>query len=203
MINFRQKNEVMPSALILVSLIALTLTFAFYGWIWWVNTHPTGITARASELRLHRMQEETTDIKNQQAAALRFIAPKVWSGDVEQVSASVLAQLTAECKQQNVTIGSFRPSKPTMINGVTELPFTVQMTGAYKGLHAVLSSIDAPVSRVVLQSAQITSAQVSKNTLTANLEMASFVNTNPDEVASAAQPAEKVQTKQKPKGAKS
>jgi hypothetical protein len=185
MINFKQKHEQVPSALILISLIALVVTFGVYLWVLWVGAHPTGLIARSSEFKLHSIQMKTNDLKTQEKIALQSVAPKVWSGNVEIVSASILAQLTAQGQQQGVSITSFRPSKPTMINGVTELPITLQLSGSYKGVHAVLASIDAPVSRVVLVSVQLSSGLASKGTLTANIGLAAFINSTPNDESSA------------------
>lgn len=203
MINFRQKHEVLPSALILISLIVLALTLCYYLYITFDRSAAKFQYTSMDERKLQQLQLDTANLKLQEDSALGSIAPDVWSSNVEQVSAAVLARLTDVSTQHGVTITSFRPSKPTPINGVTQLPFTVQMSGPYQGIQAVLASIDAPSSKVALQQIQLASAQASQGTVTTNVDMAAFLNTDPADIPIGPAPASAPQAKPRPKEATS
>jgi Tfp pilus assembly protein PilO len=106
------------------------------------------------------------------------IMPRVWRQGPDVVSASILSQLTKTALGDTVVIGAFRPQHTTDIGGVTELPFTVQVAGAYPGIHALMSSLDTANTKIVLKSAQIAASQASSNGISATLSISAYIVTD-------------------------
>jgi Tfp pilus assembly protein PilO len=160
-----------PSVLIVLSIVILAGTL-LYAAI--VPTPSVAGLARGRTARLQEMTRETKDAKARAEAARHNIAPMVWSGDTDTISGAVLEQLTAQARQRGLSISAFRPQRTQDVGGVTELPYTVQLTGAYPGVHAVMESLDAPDSKIVLRSAEIASSAAGSG-VTATLGLTVYV----------------------------
>lgn len=171
MINFRDPQLLVPSILIVLSIIILAGTLLYM-----IFVPPPSVAglARGRAASLMEMSREVKSAKARTAAARQQIAPMVWTGDTDTISGTLLQQLTAQARQHALSISAFRPQRTQDVGGVTELPFTVQLSGAYQGVHAVMSSLDAPGSKVVLRSVQIDSSATGSG-VTATLGLTAYV----------------------------
>ncbi len=142
--------------------------------------------AKSPELQLKDLNHQITMLQTQEQTAGQTIAARTWQGSQNDVSAAILANLTAQAKQEGLAVGSFRPQRTTDLNGVTELPYAVQITGPYPGVRLMMRSLDSPGSKVVLRSAQITAATNSTTDVAATLGLSAYVATDPIILAAAA-----------------
>lgn len=176
MINFKDKADQLPSTLIVVAIVVMVLT-AIYMVVVPVPTI-AGIAARP----MQTMQTYNLEI----AAATRHvevtreqILPLVWTGGTETNSASVLSELTADATKDQVAISAFRPQRTTNLVGLTELPITIQLAGAYGGVHKLMSQIDSSGSKIVLRSAQFSASQANSNGIAATLGISIYMPSDP------------------------
>jgi hypothetical protein len=175
MINFREPQFLVPSVLIVLSIVILAGTLLYM-----VCVPPPSVAgiARGKSANLQEMKSEIKSAKTLIAQTHKQIMPMVWTGNADTVSGTVLEQLTAEARQRTLNISAFRPQRTQDVGGVTELPFTVQLSGAYQGIQAVMSSLDAPSSKVVLRSVQIASSATGTG-VTATLGLSTYFLSDP------------------------
>lgn len=102
---------------------------------------------------------------------------RVWTGDTESVTASLLDRWTREAKSLGLDVVSFRPQKTRAVAGLTELPVTVQVSGTWPRVASLLNRSDKPGARVVLRGVQIASADAASDAVTATLQFHVYLNT--------------------------
>jgi hypothetical protein len=172
MINFKQRDEILPSFIILASLIILLATLIFRLFA----PMPSGKgLVQSNGLQTVMMQSQTRSATARWKSAAKAISPKVWAGDPDTVSGSVLAILTNDALANSLKLGAFRPQRTIVLTGMTELPFAVQITGSYKGVRAVMQSLDARGSKVILRSVQISSTEQETQAVTATLGLSVYL----------------------------
>jgi len=95
---------------------------------------------------------------------------RVWTGDTETVTATLLDRWTRETKSMGLNLVSFRPQKTRIVAGLVELPVTVQVSGTWPRVASLLNRSDKPGARVVLRGVQIASADAASDAVTATLQ---------------------------------
>jgi Tfp pilus assembly protein PilO len=98
----------------------------------------------------------------------------------------VLAQLAQQAQRRSLKIGAFRPQKQQTLAGLTELPYSVQVSGPFLSVRAFLSVLDSSSSKLALRSVQIASADGKSSLVTATLGLSAYV---PVESVPAVRPA--------------
>lgn len=176
MINFSERTERLPSGIILASLIVIVLAVAFD---LLVPQPSAAILNTSRNNQLKQVRHEIATAKTQSELIREQILPRVWSEGADTVSATVLSQLTTTALNDEVAISAFRPQRTTVLDGITELPFTVQVTGAYPGIHSLMKSLDTPETKVVLRSVQLSASQANSNGVNATIGLTAFLATDP------------------------
>lgn len=176
MISFGRPEEVAPSVLVILSILVLAGTLAY---MLLVPKPSTAASARAWTSSRRRMVDDIADTRKQTRLARAAVRPRLWRGDPESVTATILAQLTTQTGHRALKLTAFRPDRPKAFEEMTELRFDVQVTGPYAGVHSLMDALDSRGSKVALRSVQITLSQVAGNTVAATLGLSAFVATDP------------------------
>ena len=171
MLNFRNKDEILPSALIALSLLVLAATLAY---MLLVPPPSAAGVAKGRERSKRQIQTEIAKAKAKTAKAKAGYGNRLWSGSADAVLAQTLAQLTTRADRHGLKVAAFRPQKPKPLGSLTELPCTVQVSGPYPTVVAFLSSLDAKGTRVALRSAQIAAADGATGAVTAMLGLSVY-----------------------------
>lgn len=172
MISFRQREDIVPSVLILLAIIILAATLIYMLLV------PKPSVARLEQGHTRGRRQilrEIADTKKQVAQAQAAVGPRLWTGDADTVSSAVLALLTQQTRHDALKLGAFRPQRPLALDGVTELPFSVQVSGPYPKVQAVMASLDAAQSRVVLRAVQVASSAEATDAVTATLGLSAYL----------------------------
>ena len=172
MISFRRREDIAPSALILLSIILLTGTLLYM-----LLVPPPSVAGQvaAREQAMQQLQRETADAKRQARQAQAALGSRLWHGDSDTISAAVLALLTEQTRQHALKLGAFRPQRPQALSGVTDLPISVQITGPYPRVQAVMAALDAPNTSVALRSAEIAASDETSDAVTATLGVSAYI----------------------------
>lgn len=172
MISFQRREDILPSVLMIVSVVILAGTLAYMLLV--PGAAHTTHTAASSR---RRMVDDIAETRHQTRAARMAIQPRLWHGNPEFVTASALALLTRQTEKHSLKLTSFRPDRPQEFADMTELRFDVQVAGPYAGLHSLLEAQDARGSKIVLRSVQITASQTTGGgaAVTASLGLSAFV----------------------------
>lgn len=166
MINFKNKDEALPSALILAAIVTLAATFAY---MILVPKPTVAGVAKGRQRSVRQIEEQIEQAKTRSKESEALAATRVWDGNQDEVLAQVLAQLTVRAQRSKVTMAAFRPQKPLPLTGVTELPCSVQVSGPYETVLAFLGTLDEPSSRVALRSVSVASSDGATSAVTATL----------------------------------
>jgi len=145
MIDFKQKERLVPSLIIVISLVVMAAATLFD------RLAPVpggGAVGHSHTITRRRMAKDVDLAKISGENARKALAPRIWQGNPEVVSAGVLALITKSSNQQLLKVGAFRPQRVQPLGTITELPYTVQISGAYPGIRAVMSSLDSKNSKI-------------------------------------------------------
>lgn len=172
MINFKNREELAPSLLALASVLTLLGTLLYM-----VMVPPPSAAGLAKGRNLSRIkiEEEIETAKKRAAELEQTNLQRLWTGSPEAVTAAVLDTLTKQAATRSLKLTAFRPQRTQPLNGLTELPFSVQVSGPYTKVREVLSSLDAPGSRLALRSVQIASADAASSSVTATLAISAYL----------------------------
>ena len=188
MISFRRPEDVVPSFLILLSLLILAGTLAYMLVV--PKPHVTGSTGLSARTK-RRMVDDIALTRKQERVANAAIRPRLWHSDPQSVTATVLAQMTSLAGRHSSKLTAFRPERSQVFDSVTELRFDAQLTGTYPGIHAIMAELDARGSKVVLRAVQIASSQEADNTVTATLGLSGYLVSDPTLTPAPAPPVKK------------
>ena len=170
--NFKNPQEAGPSAVLLAALLILAGSLAV---VLLVPT-PTVVGKEKDKAATRKQiqdQIEATQMKGQQARAQA--ANRLWQGDPDTITAAVLARLTQEANGRKLKLSAFRPQRIQNLPELSELPFSVQVSGAYPSVHAFAATLDALGSKLALRSLQLASSDANSNAVTATLGISAFI----------------------------
>ena len=174
-ISFKRPEDVLPSALILLALVILAVSL---GLILLAPVQTKAAVDKSHKNSLRKLVNQISDLNRRADSAQKEAATRLWTGDAETVSTSVLGSLTNQANSLSLKVGAFRPQRIVQVDGLTELPFSVQITGPYTRVRKVLATYDTSVSKVAIRSVQIaSSAQSSTNDITATLQLSAYIPT--------------------------
>lgn len=185
MINFKQREFILPSALMLLSILVLGGTLAYMLLV--PEPNAAGVVkGRAASRR--KIEGEIEQAKERNRAMQQQVRPRLWEGNTEAITASVLAKITNEVNRRNLRMTAFRPQKPQMLENLTELPYTVQLAGPFPAVRETIRTFDAPGSKLAVRSLQIASADGASSEVTASLAVCAY--TAPSAIVGRAKPTQ-------------
>jgi Tfp pilus assembly protein PilO len=186
MLNFRNKDEILPSALIALSLLVLAATLAYM----MLEPAPSAAgVAKGRERSKRQIQTEIDRAKAKTEKAQETYNDRLWTGNADTVVAQTLAQLTARAAHHRLQMAAFRPQKPKNLGSLTEMPCSVQVSGPYPAVVAFLGSLDAKGTRIALRSAQVAASDAATGAVTATVGLSVYYSDAASEPAPAAKTA--------------
>jgi Tfp pilus assembly protein PilO len=171
MLNFRNKDEILPSALIALSLLLLLATLTY---MLLVPAPSAAGIAKGRERSKRQIQTEIARAKVKTAKAKEAYAARLWTGSADTILADTLARLTTRAAHHRLQMAAFRPQKAKALGALTELPCSVQVSGPYPAVVAFLGSLDAKGTQIALRSAQVTAADAATGAVTATLGLSVY-----------------------------
>ncbi|BDI31630.1 hypothetical protein CCAX7_36810 [Capsulimonas corticalis] len=172
MINFKNRDEILPSALILLSIVLMSAALLY---ILLVPAPTVASAERAHRLMRRRILRDTTTATLRTRSSQAAAAPRLWPGDPRSVTSAVLAQLTDNARQQGVSLTSFRPQRGQTLDGVAELRYTAQLSGSYPQVRGVLASFDAKNGKTALRSVDMSAGGAKANVVTATVGLSAYL----------------------------
>lgn len=172
MINFRSPEDRGASILILLSILIL---FGSLIYVLVVPEPSAAGMAKGRTLSRQKIEQEIEAITRRSQEVRAAVKRRTWQGEVESVTALVLQKLTAQANQRSLKITAFRPLKGQVVEGMTELPFSVQITGVFPNVSAMLKGLDAPDTRIALRSVQIAASDGVSSQVTATLGLSVYI----------------------------
>lgn len=172
MIDFKHPEMRLPSALIAFSLLILLGTLIY---MVAVPAPSATVSARGREMSRRKIQDEIETAKKRAQQLQAEARPRLWQGDSDAVAAAALDTLTNQARQRGLKLAAFRPQRPQALEGLTELPFSVQVSGPFPAVQATLSALGSQNSRLALRSVQIAASDAETGAVTATLGLSAYV----------------------------
>lgn len=171
-INFKNPAEVGPSAVMLAAVVILAGSLAV---MLLVPKPTTEGLVKGKERTRKQLQEQAEAAQASGQAARAATVGRLWQGDADTVSAAILAQLTQEATVRKLKLSAFRPQRTQTLPELTELPFSVQVSGSYPAVHAFAATLERPTSKLALRSIQLASSDAASDAVTATLGISAYV----------------------------
>ncbi len=172
MINFKNRDEALPSALIVLSLLILVGALLF---MLLVPKPTTAGLTKGRERSRKQLEAEIVSAKSRDMESRKAFAPRLWAGNTETITATILADLTQRANKSKLQVGAFRPQKQQALEGLTELPYSIQVAGPYPAVRSFIATLDVPNSRLALRSLQFASSDASSSAVTATLGVSAYL----------------------------
>jgi hypothetical protein len=176
LISFRRREDVVSSCLILLSIIILTVTLLYM-----LIVPPPTVAGQVAgrERAKQQIQQEIADDRRAAKKGRAVVRTQAWRGNADTVSAALLAMMTTQTRQHSLKLIAFRPQRPQTLTGMTELPFTIQVSGPFPRVQAVMAALDTAGNRLTMQSVEIASTDENTDAVTATLGISAYLLTDP------------------------
>jgi hypothetical protein len=172
MIDFKNRDDVLPSALILLSLVILAGTVIFMLLV----PAPTTTGMKRLQNRQQAKVRRQTEKLTAEAAQSQTDAQKwLWKGDAQAVTSAALAQMTTTTQKYGVGLTSFRPQRAQQLPGVTEMRYNAQVTGPFTKVSDVMAALDATGSKLLLTSVDVAQSGSNNGSVTATLGVSAYM----------------------------
>ncbi len=172
MINFKNQQDVAPSVIILCSIFIMLGTL-IYGLAVKV---PTSLTLTKGRMASKKKLEH--DIKTAKADSVTLaqqVKTRLWTEKPDAITAKILGKVTLLAKQYSLGVTAFRPQKQQILDGVTELPYNIIVTGSFPSVQKVARELESSSARLALRSLQFASADSATSSVSATLNVSAFV----------------------------
>ena len=166
MINFKREEDRLPSILIVISIVTLLGALLFMLLVPAPSVKGLATKREKSRKQLEKDIDYAEEETQKMAEAIR---PRLWKGDLEAITAQVLAKATATVLPKKVKLTAFRPQRPQTFTGTTELPYSIMLSGAYPAIRETLAIFDAPASKMVVRSVQVAASDAGSDIVTATI----------------------------------
>lgn len=176
LMNFKNPQEAGPSAVMLTALVVLAGALAY---MLLVPMPTTEGLAKGKERSRKQLEDQIIAARQSGQLAQAQAAARLWQGEPDMIAASVLAQLTKEANGRKLKLSAFRPQRTLRLPELTELPFSVQVSGPYPAVQAFAATLDRPSTRLALRSLQLASSDAASNAVTATLGLSAFAPGQP------------------------
>lgn len=102
------------------------------------------------------------------------IKERAFTGNAEEVTPKVLAQVNAVAAKDKITVKSFRPQKPVVSDGIARLAYTVQLTGKFKDIVSFVRTGDEQSTIFGVSLLQVSAADGETDTVNATVGVTAF-----------------------------
>ncbi len=170
--NFKNSQEAGPSAVMLAAVVILAGSLAY---MLLVREPTVAGLVKAKQRNRVQLLDQIKDSQASGEQARAKVAARLWQGDPDTITATVLAQLTKEALDRELKLSAFRPQRLVGLPELTELPFSVQISGSYPAVHAFAAALDKPSSKLALRSFQLASSDASSDAVTATLALCAYI----------------------------
>ncbi|MBS1708173.1 MAG: type 4a pilus biogenesis protein PilO [Armatimonadetes bacterium] len=133
------------------------------------------------------LMQKTAAGKLKLETATKGVEQYTWQKPVTEVGPAVLDKINLSAMEKGVKVTTFRPQRVQAADPLKVAEFTVSIQGQFLQVVAFVNSLEAPESKLVVSSAQISSTDAATSLTSASIGLMAFVK-EPE----AAKPAEGV-----------
>ena len=173
MMNFRDKNQALPSGLLVVALL-ITLGTAPY-----ISFVPVPTTASVAASEKKKTGEDRANITRAQTnlhEKLTMVGNYAFNGQEQDADSTTLALVTKLTLNRNLKLVGFRPQRAADAGQLTQLPYLVSVSGKFPDVLAFTNDLEAKGTRLSVNLAQMAASDTSTDDVTANLNLVGYLN---------------------------
>lgn len=163
------KEHRFTNGLMIVAVILLVLSLAGK-----LLIAPPTVSSTAFTKAKFKDEEETKNYLAQAKVQRHENDTVTWAGNGTTVGPSALAFVTKVAAKHNVKLVGFRPQHANDAGQVTQLPFLINLEGAYRDVMAAESDIESPTSKLAVENFQIGSAEESTDAVTGSIAVEAY-----------------------------
>jgi hypothetical protein len=183
MINFKDRQDMLPSLITVSSVVVLAGTLGF---ILYANANPPSSRAAVAAARLERKEiaKRIDEAQAKLALTRAVVSATTWNGKPQDIQTEVLKRVRALAAQRGVKINTVRPQRSSTIDLLTALPSLITVEGSYPSVLAFERDLEAPANRLAVSVVQVTGVDTNSDLVTASIGVTAFMNPNDPTIVS-------------------
>lgn len=179
MIDFRRKDMVPASSIMVVAILVLFGTFIFMAWYQFISPPNTkGLKARVLK-EGRQVQEATMIAKAKYAKAKAIVDANTWSGTPDEVAPAAMAKLSSLARANGVKLTAFRPQRSAEAGPLTSQPYLLTLEGTFPSVVQLTRQIDKPGTKLSVNLVQINASSEDENSVTATVGVVAYLMPSP------------------------
>jgi len=183
MINFRDRDDFLPSLVSVSALIVIAGTALFMVLVPKPTTAGMSqklLAAKKPLLTKIAISHQDTDNANQ------YLANRTWTGDAEQITTTSARKANDIAQKRGVKISVFRPQRDDKEDNVNVIPFLLTVDGPFPSVLAFERDLDVEENKLGISNVQISSSDPNSDHVTANINVVAYLNPAAQAAAAAA-----------------
>jgi hypothetical protein len=173
MMNFRDKNQALPSSLLVAALLIAIGTVLY---ITFVPVPTTSTVAATEKKRTDDLRGKTTRAQRNLHEKLTLVGAYTFNGQEQDADSATLALVTKLAANRNLKLVGFRPQRALDAGQLTQLPYLVSVSGKFPDVVAFSYDLEAKGTKLSVNLVQLAASDTSTDDVTANLNVVGYLN---------------------------
>ncbi|MFZ4508335.1 MAG: type 4a pilus biogenesis protein PilO [Fimbriimonas sp.] len=171
MINFKDKNAVGFSSLIVLAILVLATTLAVMLFLPKPTDKGIAKQRRDKELELKLSKQQASDRLAELKASINS---RIWDLPADQIGPGALSKVSQAAAAHKLKIVAFRPQRANEAEDLIQLPYLVTLDGPYLSVLGFVQDIQAKENKLAVNLVQLASADGASNRVTASVSLMAY-----------------------------
>ena len=174
MMNFRDKNQALPTTLLGLALVIATGAVLYMALV----PVPTTQSVKSDEQK-HSNDDRRNTGKAQRDLhdELTVISDNAFNGQEQDADSAILDLVTKLTAKRNVKLVGFRPQRTVDAGQLTQLPYIVSVSGSFPNIIAFTGDLEAKGTKLAVNTVQMAASDTSTDNVTGNISVVGYLNT--------------------------
>jgi hypothetical protein len=173
MINFRDKNQALPTGILAFA------AFVAFGTMLYMFAVPVPTVAKIVADGKKKESDMEVTIKKAHQSKLekdKLVASLVFPGESQDAESTTLDAVTKMTIKHHVKLLGFRPQRGIDAGALTQLPFVISVSGKYIDVVGFTHDVEASGTKLAVNIMQLSASDTSTDDVTANLNVVGYLN---------------------------
>lgn len=173
MINLRDKNQALPSGLLIAALLIAIGTVLYISFV------PVPTPDKVAKDTKTATNKDEATIKRQETnwrQELDTVRAYAFNGQEQDADSTILALVTNLTGKCNLKLVGFRPQKPVDAGQLTQLPYIVSVSGRFPDVVAFTYDLEAKGTKLAVNTVQMAASDTSTDVVTGNISVVGYLN---------------------------
>lgn len=169
MISFRTKDDMVSSLIAITAILILAGTLGFMLFV-----KPPNEQKVSKDKLVRDYKEKTERSKQEYAKAKAAIDPVLWTEAADKVSPQALSSITKLAQEHHLKVVAFRPQKPVDAEGLTQIPFSISVDGAYPDTMQLVKDLETSNTKLAVSLVQVMAADAASDHVTGTINVVAY-----------------------------